>query len=404
MSSILVFLERKPFGGAERATHLILKLLANEGFNITVVTGANGSIKKIKNVDWMYSPLLDAPSKSHLWTKLLSPSINQFKGLIKENDVVYVPRLAYPIIPLAKRCGKKVVVHLHDYQPIAYRAEAFPSFLCSKQQKATSFLSDMKNSLRHELLDCESTKRALCCSLISPVNKLCELWLNEADEIICVSKKQRDIIGTAIPTLRGKLTVIYNPLPEQPFIEKRISKQPTILYLGGDCYNKGFNLFLKGSYELLKRYPEVKFHFAGPIKNEKNKTVFENLNKEFKGNYEILGHLKNDAVLKLHSSSYALLFMSILEEPLPYAVIEAMLSGTIPISSRVGGVPEMLEGTFAEKMMFTPGEVDSAVKRMEDVLSLPEESLTAIGTNLRVNIMKKLDITLIRDQLLDVFS
>ncbi|MEM1510718.1 MAG: glycosyltransferase [Thermofilaceae archaeon] len=37
-----------------------------------------------------------------------------------DSDVVYIPRCCYPLIPVAKRLGRRVVVHLHDYQPVSY--------------------------------------------------------------------------------------------------------------------------------------------------------------------------------------------------------------------------------------------------------------------------------------------
>jgi hypothetical protein len=48
-----------------------------------------------------------------------------FRKLVKWADIVYIPRYAYPLIPVAKALGKRVVVHLHDYQPILYTAVIF---------------------------------------------------------------------------------------------------------------------------------------------------------------------------------------------------------------------------------------------------------------------------------------
>ena len=44
---------------------------------------------------------------------------------MREHDVVYIPRYCYSLVPFAKRLGKKVFVHLHDYQPISYNATVF---------------------------------------------------------------------------------------------------------------------------------------------------------------------------------------------------------------------------------------------------------------------------------------
>lgn len=391
-------LERTPFGGAERATNLTLKLLADEGFNLTVVTGI-GEVKNMGKVKWVYSPLLDVPSKLHLWLNLLTPAINQLDNLIKESDIVYIPRLAYPVIPLAKKYGKKVVVHLHDYQPMAYCAAAFPSSL---KNYNTDLLSDMKVSLQHELLKTGSIRRASICSLAAPLNKLCEPWLSEADELICVSRKQRDILESAMPELSAKLKVVYNLLPALPVVEKQIG-DPTILYLGGDNYDKGFHVFLSASQELLKQGYDVKFLLTGHFGNA-HKMVLEKLNGRFGVAYHLMGRLKYEEVLRLHSIAHALIFPSIWEEPLPYVVLEAMLAGTIPIASRVGGVPEIVQGTSAEKMLFAPSAANEIVTHMKSVLYLSKEELVSLGMRLREDISKRLDNEQIKRQLMGIFS
>jgi glycosyltransferase involved in cell wall biosynthesis len=72
-----------------------------------------------------------------------------------------------------------------------------------------------------------------------------------------------------------------------------------------------------------------------------------------------------------------------------YAVMEAMLSGTIPIASRVGAIPEIVEGTAAESYLFEPGNVDQLVRRMESVLTISPERLIGIGRRLREQALSK---------------
>jgi glycosyltransferase involved in cell wall biosynthesis len=117
-----------------------------------------------------------------------------------------------------------------------------------------------------------------------------------------------------------------------------------------------------------------------------------------------MGHVKHEDVFKQYSEIGALFFPSLSEEPLPYAVIEAMLSGTLPVVSKVGGVPEIVQGTFAEKIMFTPADTAGSVDSLEAVLSLPEEDLVDIGVSLRENILQKFDSDTVRDELFAVFS
>jgi hypothetical protein len=118
MPSILVVTERywPDGGGGELATHLIINILRKK-FNMVVVTGTR-STSKASGVEYIYEPLLSKREKPMLWMNTLRLINNQrFQKLLDESDIVYIPRFAFPIVPFAKKLGKKVVVHLHGYIP-----------------------------------------------------------------------------------------------------------------------------------------------------------------------------------------------------------------------------------------------------------------------------------------------
>ncbi|MEM4474774.1 MAG: glycosyltransferase family 4 protein, partial [Candidatus Bathyarchaeia archaeon] len=343
---------------------------------------------KLNGIRYVYSSLLSVRDKYRLW---LNCSIlareHWFRKLVSSSDVVYIPRYCYPLIPVAKRLGRRVVVHLHDYQPVSYNSIVFSEHARSGVD-AVSF----------EVLEHGSVVRALFAGFTSPMNRLCRLWLRCADAIVCVSKRQAEIISKMAPELTSKLRLIYNPLPDIPPIKKSLG-DPVFLYLGGESYVKGFHIFLKASRKLLKKHPNVRFlltqRFRGP-------TV--SAIKELGKAYNLLGYLKYEEVLKLHSITHALLFPSIWEEPLPYAVMEAMLTGTIPIASKVGGVPEIVGGTYAEKMLFEPGNVEELVSRMESVLTMSSEHIVDVGHRLREAVLKKFNPEVVERELIKVFS
>jgi glycosyltransferase involved in cell wall biosynthesis len=398
MSHIVVVSEKYwPYGGAELATHLILKMLRTEGFTITVVTGMK-IVDRLDNIRYVYLPVLDAPSKVHLWLTLLHPP-QSLRKLIESSEVVYTPGISYPIIPLAKRYNKKVVVHLHNYQPANFES----MIRCPYEANSYNLIEDLKNSLMLEMLEYGDLKRALASSILTPINRLCRSWLAKADAIVCVSRRQSSIILRELPELADKIRVIYNPPPEVPLAEKKPSNLPSMLYMGGDRYTKGFHTFLRASVRLLHMGRSAKFIVTGSIGNQWRK-FFDILNRRISNRYKVLGYIPRQSLLKLYSESYALLFPSICEEPLPYAVLESMLTGTIPIASRVGGVPEILQGTYAERMLFTPRSVEELVDRMEAILSLSCEQLTDIGASLRENTLRRFDLNVIKCQLLDVLG
>lgn len=381
-------------GGGLLATHLIIGLLRKFSA-LTVLTGTKNP-STYADVRYIYEPLLNVRTKPLLTMNLIK-SEKRLNDFIKESDVVYIPRLAYPVIPFARKYGKRVIVHLHDYQPISYSSVIF------HDSYAISEVGSIRNTIRLELLEHNSSSRAFLSSLFNPSTHLSRLWLSKADDVICVSNRQREIVGSSAPELAGKLKVIYNPLPKIHLIEKKL-ENPAFMYLGGDSYTKGLHIFLKASLELLTHNYNVRFMLTGNWNNVRNKAIIEKLNKNFNGAYRLLGRLRYEDALKLHSISQALLFPSVWEEPLPYAVLEAMLAGTIPIASRVGGVPEMVQGTYAEKMLFTPGDVTKIVDHMKSVLSLSKEQLVRIGMELRENTLKRFDGEQIKRQLLETFA
>jgi len=69
--------------------------------------------------------------------------------------------------------------------------------------------------------------------------------LNSADRVICVSRRQCELVKRYMPEIGGKMSVVYNPLPPMPDIEKRPDEVPTVLYVGGGSLIKGFHIAVK---------------------------------------------------------------------------------------------------------------------------------------------------------------
>jgi glycosyltransferase involved in cell wall biosynthesis len=207
------------------------------------------------------------------------------------------------------------------------------------------------------------------------------------------------------PELANKIKVVYNPLPEVPYVEEK-SEHPMFAYSGGGSYIKGFHVFMQGAFKILGRWSSVKFMLAGGLRGfrRKHEELVERLNDAFTGKFRLLGRLPYKDVLRLYSRSHAVLAPSLYEEPLPYVVMEAMAMGTLPIASRVGGIPEIVGGTHAEKMLFEVGNVDDFVDKMESVLAMSNKQIIDIGFSLREAVLKKFNPEVVKRELIKVFS
>jgi glycosyltransferase involved in cell wall biosynthesis len=128
------------------------------------------------------------------------------------------------------------------------------------------------------------------------------------------------------------------------------------------------------------------------------------LAREVNGRLIPLDRLPYNEYLKLHDHAWTLLFPSISEEPSPYAIVESMLTGTIPIASVVGGIPEIIKGSPAEEYLFTPGDVNEFIDRIEKLLLQSRDRTIDIGIKLREHILRLLHEERIKSRFTSLFE
>ncbi|MEM2294522.1 MAG: hypothetical protein QXX41_14720 [Nitrososphaerota archaeon] len=93
----------------------LTRLLRDAGFELTVVHGTREPVK-LSGVRYVYLSLLSVRDKHRLWLNcsiLARTRKHWFRKLISSSsDVVYIPRYCYPLITVAKRLIKRVVINL----------------------------------------------------------------------------------------------------------------------------------------------------------------------------------------------------------------------------------------------------------------------------------------------------
>ena len=72
--------------------------------------------------------------------------------------------------------------------------------------------------------------------------------------------------------------------------------------------------------------------------------------------------------------------------------MESALLGTVPVASRVGGVPEVVEGTPAEEYLFAPGDAEELAEKVEMLASQPRDYVLEVGAKLREHALKLFDV------------
>jgi glycosyltransferase involved in cell wall biosynthesis len=381
-------------GGAELATYLVVKDILSKHFDVTIVSGTRSpELDILKHARYIHWDALEARYKPIEWIKTFT-GIGWVRNLVEEADIVYIP--SHTLIPLTIAVKTinpraKVALHLHNYQLLTYTSVV----LANREP-------DVVADIIVELGEHKSLLRALLAGFGHYINYINRLAVVLADRIICVSRKQCEIILRYIPEVRNKAEVIYNPPPPIPTINKRVGDEPTLIYVGGASYIKGFQILIKALAKILRKHEAKTYIILGKA-SPKEKALVMKLTEKVNKMLIPLDRLPHNEYLKLHEHAWALLFPSISEETLGYAVVESILIGTIPIASRVGGVPEVVEGTAAEGFLFKPGNVEEFISKIESLVSLSKDEVMDIGIKLKEKVSELFDKERIEREITDSF-
>jgi len=381
-------------GGGELATYLIARSMLSKHFDITIVSGTGKPepdvLRAARYVHWS---TLESKLKPVEWFKLVA-NTKHIRSLIERADVVYVT--SHTLIPLAiiaktLKPSVKVVLHAHNYQLLT-----FTSVVLAGRGP------DVATDIMVEYGEHGSLLRAILAGLGHYVNTVNRIALNYVDRVICVSRRQCEILVEHIPELKGRTTVIYNPPPPLQGIDRNLYEKPTLIYAGGGSYIKGYHLALKTLTRIAARL-KCRIYIIHVKEVGNAKRMMERISQTLNGRLIPLDRMQHKEYLELLRRSWGILFPSTAEEPLPYAIVESMLTGTIPVASRVGGVPEIVEGTPAEEYMFTPGDVEELSDRVEKLVSQPREAIVDAGIKLREHALRLFNEGEIESKLLNLF-
>ena len=352
-------------GGAELANYLYAKLLVNEDIEVDVVTNrfsGEDEITKDGKLTVYRLPLLknDASAKYLISLRVNALLSDLIRRLIKSADVVYIPRFWFSAIPLVKAYGKPVICHLHDYIPRCPLAIVYN--LSEKK------ICDRKNSLcspkcvySYEKIHGGSFGKVLSstvlnCTIGNYFGKLAHF----SDAIICVSKKQRELIVENSRSIAKKTYVVYNPLPEVSDIPL---EGDDFGYFGGPNYLKGFNVLYRSMKDLKRK---KKFNIFPYAKLDRNDFA------------------------EVYKKVRTVLLPSVWHEPWPYVVVEALLKGRFVIASEVGGIPEQVKGCKGV-MLFPAGDQKELADDVQIVSNMKREQIADFGFQNREVFLKRRD-------------
>ena len=204
------------------------------------------------------------------------------------------------------------------------------------------------------------------------INKVLEWSLRCVDQVICVSNTSRENTVLRAKSAPDRVSVIPNATDTTAFTPPDSMKYRTwatvptltIVVITRLVYRKGSDLFVDVIPELCRRHDNIRWVIGGdgPRKMQLDQMV------EKHGLFDrvkLLGALKHDEVRGVLNQGQIFLNCS-LTEAFCIALIEAASCGLLCVSTKVGGVPEVLP---PDMLLLAEPEPSSIINAMEEAIN-----------------------------------
>jgi polysaccharide biosynthesis protein PelF len=244
-----------------------------------------------------------------------------------------------------------------------------PGMLCKLGQGSAYVLTEHGIHMRELYLNLSRSQYSSRCRrfLVGFHRAITRMNYHYADVVTCLGdfNRQWQVRFGADP---GKIRVVSNGIDPSSFRPRPSPKRsrPTVLTMARIFPLKGIDVLIRAAAEVRDRVPEVRFRVLGEIVDQAYFDECLRLVEEFHlGDHVSFGVTSDSANAYAEADVYCLPSRS---EGLPYAVIEAMMSGCPVVAAEVGNVPDLLGGTG---LTVTPNDSREMAAALMRLLSGP---------------------------------
>lgn len=221
--------------------------------------------------------------------------------------------------------------------------------------------------------------------------ELLQEMAREAEFVVAVSDFSRQLLQEICPDSASKIIRVYNGLDPNVLSPTPLPEGPLrILSIGRLIEFKGFANLIRAVALLRDRGATVSLEIIGdgPLREELE-TLIRSLN--LNDSVKLLGVRSQDQIKQHLQDSHVFALACIVDQKgasdiLPTVILEAMAAGRPVVSTRLVGVPEMLEhgvtGLLAE-----PGNVEDLADQLQHLANTPQD-LTKMGTAGRAKLLE----------------
>lgn len=248
----------------------------------------------------------------------------------------------------------------------------------------------------------------------NPILRLFESrLLQRSKKIIAVSEYTKRELLSHYKVKSRKIQVIHNGVNTQRFrppkdknkIKTQMGfkkKDKIILYVGRLYSRKGLYTLIQAIPRVTRRYKDVKFVIAGEgLHNERKNLANFAAKLGVKGKTSFTGYFPDEELPKLYQASDIFLFPTLYEN-LPFAVLEALSTGLPVVTTKVGGIPEVITDG-KNGFLVEPANPEKLADRISSLLD-DSEKASEMGKLGRKVVEEKFDWEHIVDKVVKVYK
>ncbi|MCH2175467.1 MAG: glycosyltransferase [Lentisphaeria bacterium] len=209
--------------------------------------------------------------------------------------------------------------------------------------------------------------------------------LQNADRVLAVSHRTRDIVIRCYDLDPAKVHVVHNAVSKDVTVQraqvKRNLDEKIVLFLGRVTGQKGPDYFVQAARKVVDQVPNVRFVMAGS--GDLWPRMVERIARErLQKHFHFTGFLRGSDVEDMFAMSDVYVMPSV-SEPFGITPFEAVLYGTPVIISKQSGIAEIFEN--AEKVDFW--DVDRLTESIVNLLTDEE-----YANNMAINATRELEL------------
>lgn len=372
---ILYIITKSNFGGAQRYVFELAKRSKQEGFETAVALGGNGILKNKLEDEGIQVFSLDSAQRDISIKK-------EFKLLFRLLRIVrdYKPTVLHLNSPKIGGLGA-VVGRLCKVQNIIYTNHgwAFKEDRTAWQLGLIRFFSWLTIFFNKKVIVLSETEKSFVSSWPFAKNKLAVIP-NGLSKFELKTKEEslKELLGTRYPVADN--TLILGTISE---LHK----------------NKGLSYAIEGIRMFCDHFPEQKVIFIVIGEGERRKELEALVAaKKLSGKVFLVGQVED---ARSYLKAFDVFILSSVKEGLPYAILEAGVSGVPVISTSVGAIPEIIRN-FETGLLIPPRRP----QEIKNALIYHMEHSSVIKSckeNLKKEISDRFDFDKIYKQLLKMY-